>query len=182
MQKKNVLGMDPLGWLKGKSKKEKPTDDISDLVEQIDNSSGNNNDDNELKHAIRDEEEVYDLGEEAEAYNIEEEKAYGASSETEANSTEEQKAYEPSDVTEAYRKSILGEKAYAYNVNSRETAQKDSPATAFVIVYTILLLILGFIVYRDLTKQIDKLDTKLANIEKQVDAGYINYEDTKDVW
>lgn len=181
MQKKSVLGMDPLGWLKGKSKKEKPTGDISDQEEQIDNSSGNNND-NELKPAVRDEEEVYDPGDEAEAYNIEEEKVYGSSNETEAHSIEEQKVYEPSDVTEAYRKSILGEKAYAYNVNPRETAQKESPATAFVIVYTILLLILGFIVYRDLTKQIDKLDTKLANIEKQVDAGYINYEDTKDVW
>ena len=34
----------------------------------------------------------------------------------------------------------------------------------------------------NLKKQIDKLDTKLESIEKQVDAGFINYEDTKDVW
>ena len=65
-----------------------------------------------------------------------------------------------------------------------ETTQKDSPATAFVIVYTVLLLILGFIVYRDLTKQIDRLETKLEIVEKHLDAGLINYEDTKlnDVW
>jgi hypothetical protein len=46
------------------------------------------------------------------------------------------------------------------------------------------LLILGFIVYRDLTKQIDRLETKLEIVEKQLDAGLINYEDTKldDVW
>jgi hypothetical protein len=35
-----------------------------------------------------------------------------------------------------------------------------------------------------MTKQIDRLETKLEIIEKQLDAGLINYEDTKldDVW
>ena len=51
--------------------------------------------------------------------------------------------------------------------NHDETTQKDSnPATAFVIVYTILLLILGFIVYRDLTKQIDTAEHKTGKHRK----------------
>jgi len=100
------------------------------------------------------------------------------------NTLQQEKADEPSDVTEASRKAVLGKGAYGYHVKSRETTQKESPATAFVIVYTVLLLILGFIVYRDLTKQIDRLETKLEVVEKQLDAGLINYEDTRldDVW
>jgi len=100
------------------------------------------------------------------------------------NTLQEEKADESSYVTEASRKAVLGKGAYGYHVKSRETTQKESPATAFVIVYTVLLLILGFIVYRDLTKQIDRLETKLEIVEKKLDAGLINYEDTKldDVW
>ncbi len=153
MQKKNALGMDPLSWLKGKNKQEG----------QINNPS-ESNDDNESDSVTEphQDDDDFDL----------------------KNETLEDETYEPSDVTESYRKSILGEKAYGFHVKKpRETTQKDTnPATAFVIVYTVLLLILGFIVYRDLTKQIDTLHTKLASIEKQVDSGFINYEETNDVW
>jgi hypothetical protein len=166
MQKKNALGMDPLSWLKEKNKQES----------QINNPS-EPNDDNESNVESE----------------IQEEIVYESDSVTEPlrdddldlkNKTLEDETYEPSDVTEAYRKSILGEKAYGFHVKKpREITQKDTnPATAFVIVYTVLLLILGFIVYRDLTKQIDTLNTKLASIEQQVDSGFINYEETNDVW
>jgi len=166
MQKKNALGMDPLSWLKGKNKEERHVDNPSELENDYES-----NIESEIQEEI-----VYEPDSVTEAHRDDELNL--------RNETLEDRTYEPSDVTEAYRKSILGEKAYGFHVNKkpRETTQKDSPATAFVIVYTILLLILGFIVYRDLTKQIDTLNTKLASIEKQVDSGFINYEDTKDVW
>ncbi len=72
----------------------------------------------------------------------------------------------------------MGKDVYAHHAKSRKATQKDSPATAFVIVYTVLLLILGFIVYKDLTKQINKLETKLERVEKKLDEGVIDYEDT----
>lgn len=174
MQKKNVLGTDPLSWLKGKSKKENPTGDISDQEEQIDNPSKRNNESN-IENNIQ-EEFIFEPGVVTEEHQDDELNIKN-------NKIQEDRVYEPSDVTERHRKAILGEKAYDYHFKTpHETTQKESPATAFVIVYTILLLILGFIVYRDLTKQIDKLDTKLESIEKQVNAGFINYENTKDVW
>lgn len=165
MRKKNALGMDPLSWLKGKKKQES----------QIKNSSEPDNyNESNIESEIQ-EEIVYEPGSVTEAHREDELNL--------KNETLEDRTYEPSDVTEAYRKSILGGKTYGFQVKKpHETTQKDSPATAFVIVYTILLLILGFIVYRDLTNQIDKLNTKLASIEKQVDSGFINYEKTNDVW
>lgn len=169
MQKKNALGMDPLSWLKGKNKQEG----------QIDNPSEPNDDDNEsnIVESEIQEEIVYESNSVTETHQDDDDLDL-------KNETLEDETYEPSDVTESYRKSILGEKAYGFHVKKpRETTQKDTnPATAFVIVYTVLLLILGFIVYRDLTKQIDTLHTKLASIEKQVDSGFINYEETNDVW
>ncbi len=165
MRKKNALGMDPLSWLKGKKKQES----------QIKNpSEPNNYNESNIESEIQ-EEIVYEPDSVIEEHRDDELNL--------KNETLEDRTYEPSDVTEAYRQSILKEKAYGYHVKKpHQTTQKDSPATAFVIVYTILLLILGFIVYRDLTKQIDTLNTKLASIEKQVDTGFINYEETNEVW
>lgn len=165
MQKKNALGMDPLSWLKGKNKQETQIENTSEP-----NDDSESNIENEIQNEI-----VYEPNNVTETHQDDE---LDLKSET-----LEDKTYEPSDVTEAYRKSILGEKTYGFHVKKpRETSQKDSPATAFVIIYTVLLLILGFIVYKDLTKQIDTLHTKLASIEKQVDSGFINYEETNDVW
>ncbi len=165
MQKKNVLGMDPLSWLKGKKKQESQIKSPSEP--NYDNES---NIESEIQEEVDYESDSVTEAHQDDELNLK-------------NKTLEDRTYEPSDVTEAYRKSILQEKAYGFHVKKpRETTQKDSPATAFVIVYTILLLILGFIVYRDLTKQIDKLNTKLASIEQQVDSGFINYEETNDVW
>ena len=166
MQKKNVLGMDPLSWLKKKDKQESQRNNPSEP-----NDDNESNVESEIQKEI-----VYESDSVTEPHRDDDLDL--------RNETLEDETYEPSDVTEAYRKSILGEKAYGIHVKKpRGTTQKDSnPATAFVIVYTVLLLILGFIVYRDLTKQIDTLHTKLASIEKQVDSGFINYEETNDVW
>jgi hypothetical protein len=166
MQKKNALGMDPLSWLKEKDKQESQTKNPSEP-----------NDDNESNVESEIQEEIVSESDSVTEPLRDDDLDL-------KNKTLEDETYEPSDVTEAYRKSILGEKAYSFHVKKpRETTQKDSnPATAFVIVYTILLLILGFIVYKDLTKQIDTLQTKLVSIEKQVDSGFINYEETNDVW
>ena len=167
MQKKNVLGMDPLSWLKKKDKQESQRNNPSEP-----NDDNESNVESEIQEEI-----VYESDSVTEPHRDDDDLDL-------RNETLEDETYEPSDVTEAYRKSILGEKAYGIHVKKpRGTTQKDSnPATAFVIVYTVLLLILGFIVYRDLTKQIDTLHTKLASIEKQVDSGFINYEETNDVW
>ncbi len=165
MRKKNVLGTDPLSWLKGKNKQESQIENPSEL-----NNDNESNIESEIQEEIAYEPDSITKSYQDDELNLK-------------NETLEDRTYEPSDVTEAYRRSILGEKAYGFHVKKpHETTQKESPATAFVIVYTILLLILGFIVYRDLTKQIDNLNTKLASIEKQVDSGFINYEETNDVW
>jgi hypothetical protein len=76
------------------------------------------------------------------------------------------KTYEPSDVTEKYRSEILGEKNSGHK---SKFSAKENPATIFVVVYTILLLVLGFLVYKDLTGKINKLEAKLANLEKQIE-------------
>jgi hypothetical protein len=78
------------------------------------------------------------------------------------------KTYEPSDVTERYRSEILGEKKSGRKSRFSTIGAKENPATIFVVVYTILLLVLGFFVYKDLTGKINKLDAKLTNMEKQI--------------
>jgi hypothetical protein len=45
---------------------------------------------------------------------------------------------------------------------------KKNPATIFVVVYTILLLVLGFLVCGDLTGKINKLDAKITSMEKEI--------------
>ncbi len=84
--------------------------------------------------------------------------------------TQEVKTYEPSDVTEKLRSEILGRKK-----SSRFATAKENPATIFVVVYTVLLLVLGFLVYKDLTRKINKLDAKLTSIEKQTGADPMTY-------
>ncbi|MCP4267194.1 MAG: hypothetical protein GY777_16765 [Candidatus Brocadiaceae bacterium] len=185
MKKKNVLGTDPLSWLKEKDNKEnlKNTEsDIDGQEKQVDKPS-EPNDVDEISANIK-MQEVKAAG----VSNIEKALRKPDSdpvSVSETHKQEEEETCEPSDDEKAvHRRKVLGEDAYSYHSRNREVIQKESPATMFVIVYTVLLLILGFIVYRDLTKQIDTLNTKLTNLEKQVDAGIINYEDTKvnDVW
>ncbi len=185
MKKKNVLGTDPLSWLKEKDKKEnlKNTEsNIGGQEKQVDKPlEPSGVDEISAKSKIQ---EV----KAAEVSNIEKALKKPNSEPVSVSAThkqEEDETYETSDDAKVvHGRKVLGEDTYSYHARTREATQKESPATMFVIVYTVLLLILGFIVYRDLTKQIDTLNTKLINLEKQVDAGIINYEDTKvnDVW
>ncbi len=84
--------------------------------------------------------------------------------------TQEERTYEPSDVTERLRSEILVKKN-----PSRIAAAKENPATIFVVVYTILLLVLGFLVYKDLTRKITKLESKLTSIERQTESDPMTY-------
>ncbi len=78
------------------------------------------------------------------------------------------RAYATSDVTEKDRNDIL--KANKSGSKSRflTVGSKKNPATIFVIVYTILLLVLGFLVCEDLTGKINKLDAKITSMEKKI--------------
>jgi hypothetical protein len=77
--------------------------------------------------------------------------------------------YEPVGISETNQKVILGEEVYDYHAKSREKTQKKSPATAFFIIsYMILMLILGFIVHTDLTKQLHRVEAKLDNVVSKV--------------
>jgi hypothetical protein len=78
------------------------------------------------------------------------------------------RTYEPSDVTEKYRSEILGERKSGRKSRFSTVGTKENPATIFVVVYTVLLLVLGFLVYKELTGKINKLDAKLTSIEKQI--------------
>ena len=188
MQKKSVLGTDPFKWLKEDDKKENAANLKGDVDSQevqtekpLDPVSDNKETDTkyEEKQEEKQEEKAYEPIDVSETLKLE-----GDKSVIESNDQQEEETFEVSDVTEANRKAVLGKDAYDYHAKPHETTQKEGPATTFVIVYTVLLLVLGFIVYKDLTKQIDRLETKLEIVEKQLDAGLINYEDTKvdDVW
>ncbi|KKN00122.1 hypothetical protein LCGC14_1141030 [marine sediment metagenome] len=88
--------------------------------------------------------------------------------------TRDVKTYEPSDVTEKLRSDILGRKK-----SSRIATAKENPATIFVVVYTILLLVLGFLVYKDLTGKITKLEAQLTSIERQTGINPMTYRNAK---
>jgi hypothetical protein len=80
---------------------------------------------------------------------------------------------ETSGITETKKKAVLGKEVYRYHDKSRETTQKKSHATSFIITYMVLMLILGFIVHRDLTKQLNSVETRLDNIvSKVVNSGF----------
>jgi len=185
MKKKDALGTDPLSWLKEKDKKENPEISECNIDGQeklVDNSSESND---VGKSSAKSERQEVNA---AEVFNVEKALKKPDHEPVSGSGTykqrKEQNNDSSDDTIDVHRRKVLGEDAYTYHARVREVSQKESPATMFVIVYTVLLLILGFIVYRDLTKQIDTLNTKLINLEKRVDAGIINYEDTKvnDVW
>ncbi|MGR3293241.1 MAG: hypothetical protein ACUZ9M_04400 [Candidatus Scalindua sp.] len=193
MQKKSVLGSDPFEWLKKNDKKENTENQKSDIggqKKQTEKPSGPVLDNKETgvkheeKQEVKQEEKAYKPVDVSDTHKPQESKVYEPVKIAEPYKRQEEKTFASSDISDGNRKAILGKGVSDYHARSRETTQKESPATAFVIVYTVLLLILGFIVYKDLTKQIDRLETKLELVEKQLDAGLINYEDTKldDVW
>ena len=200
MSKKNVLGSDPFEWLQKDGKKEntenkksdvgdqkkqaeKPSDPVVDSIETGVKPEAKQ----EVKQETKREEIAYksiDISVTPKP-KPQESKVYEPVKEAEPHVRQEEEPFEFSDVSEINRKAVLGKDLYAHHAKakSRKTTQKDSPATAFVIVYTVLLLILGFIIYNDLTKQIDRLETKLELVEKKFDTGIIDYEETgSDKW
>ncbi len=184
MSKKNALGSDPFEWLKGDDKKEDTENQKSDIggkEKQVEKPSDPvvDNKETDIKQEVKQEARTYTSVDISVTSKPQKSKGYESVKKAEPYSRQEEKTYESSDISEVNRKAVLGKDAYAHHAKSSKTSQKDSPATAFVIVYTVLLLILGFIIYKDMTKQINKLETKLELVEKKLDAGIINYEDTE---
>jgi hypothetical protein len=85
-----------------------------------------------------------------------------------AEKMRDMRAYEPSDVTEKYRNDILGAKESGSKSMFSTVGSKKNPATIFVIVYTILLLVLGFLVCGDMSGKINKLEAKITSMEKEI--------------
>ncbi len=197
MSKKSVLGSDPFEWLKGNDKKENTENQKSDIGGQKKQAEKSADPviakkETEVKQEVK-HEEKQEVEQEAKVYEpVNEPVNVPDTPEPQRSKVyepakvvkpyiprREEKTSETSDILEVNRKAVLGKNLYAHHTKPSGTKQKDSPATAFIIVYTVLLLILGFIVYKDLTKQISTLETKLELVEKQLDAGSLNYEDTK---
>ena len=182
MAKKNVLGSDPFEWLKKDDKKEDTENKKSDIGGQKKQEEKLSDpvvakEETSVKQEVKQETKAYEPIDASVKPKPQVSKAYDKI--IEPYLQQEEETFESSDISEANRKAVLGKDVYAHHAKSRKATQKDSPATAFVIVYTVLLLILGFIVYKDLTKQINKLETKLERVEKKLDEGVIDYEDTK---
>lgn len=200
MSKKNVLGSDPFEWLQKDGKKENTENkksDVGDQKKQAEKPSDPVVDSietgvkPEAKQEVKQETKREEIAYKSIDVSVtpkpkpQESKVYEPVKVAEPHVRQEEEPFEFSDVSEINRKAVLGKDLYAHHAKakSRKTTQKDSPATAFVIVYTVLLLILGFIIYNDLTKQIDRLETKLELVEKKFDTGIIDYEDTgSDKW
>ncbi len=177
MPKKNALGSDPFERLKKddtKENTENPKSDTGGQKEQSENPLESKDVDGISVKSKTQGSKATGPSKIEKALTLNEIK-YDPTSVSETNKLQEEKTFVPSDITEANRKAVLGKDAYA---TSHKATQKDSPAAAFVIVYTVLLLILGFIIYKDFTKQINRLETKLELVEKKLDGGLIDYEDT----
>ncbi len=184
MSKKNVLGSDPFEWLKGDDKKgntENKKSNIGGQKKQTEKPSDPVVDSKETgaKQEVKQEAKTHKPVDVSVTSKPQESKVYEPVKIGEPYLRQEEKTFETSDISEANRNAVLGKDVYAHHAKSRKSTQKESPATAFVIVYTVLLLILGFIIYKDLTKQIDILETKLELVEKKLDGGSIDYEDTE---
>jgi hypothetical protein len=200
VSKKNVLGSDPFEWLQKDDKKENTENkksDVGDQKKQAEKPSDPVVDSietgvkPEAKQEVKQETKREEIAYKSIDVSVtpkpkpQESKVYEPVKVAEPHVRQEEEPFEFSDVSEINRKAVLGKDLYAHHAKakSRKATQKDSPATAFVIVYTVLLLILGFIIYNDLTKQIDRLETKLELVEKKFDTGIIGYEDTgSDKW
>jgi hypothetical protein len=206
MNKKMVLGMDPLTWLKSKNKEENLNNNVSKQNPAEKPSSGSVVNLLSPKQKIR-EAKTYESGNVTGEYRdivFEAKKsphkpdpyAYakgkslggmifsGVSNEEKlvkkpfepkvinlSNTAErmrDMRVYETSDVTEKYRNNILGAKESGSKSMFSTVVSKKNPATIFVVVYTILLLVLGFLVCGDLTGKINKLDAKITSMEKEI--------------
>lgn len=144
MQKKSVLGTDPLKWLKEEKEKEdkkkenteSPKSNIDEQGKQAEKplDTVNVNKAAGVKQQIeKPEEKTFEPINVSETLKSQGRKVYEPVKVAEPYSRQEERAFESSDITEASRKAVLGKNAYGYHTKSRDTTQKDSPATAFVI-------------------------------------------------
>ncbi|MDR4503964.1 MAG: hypothetical protein MRK01_04115 [Candidatus Scalindua sp.] len=88
------------------------------------------------------------------------------------------RTYEAQGTVKKRRTVVIGDHEPVYETKIHTPKPKENPATIFVVVYTVLLLILGFLVFRDMTKKINNLEAKITHLEKQLESGYTKYEDT----
>jgi hypothetical protein len=91
---------------------------------------------------------------------------------------QEDQTYNTQETQPKRRRIVIDDHEPVYNTKIRTTKPKENPATIFVVVYTVLLLILGFLVFRDMTKKINNLEEKIMHLEKQLESGYTKYEDS----
>ena len=186
MKKKKALGMDPLKWLKSKNKedKEDKLNNVASKQRKPENKpSGasvvNLSSPKQKTRETKTEEPGGLSGKFRYIISGGKKSAGKPKPSTKAKNTVggmlfNDVTYEPSDVTERFRSDILGGKK-----SSRIAAAKENPATIFVVVYTILLLVLGFLVYKDLTRKITKLESKLTSIERQTESDPMTYRNAR---
>ncbi len=84
----------------------------------------------------------------------------------ESGKLENGKSGKPSDIKGTRLKPVSDSEAYGPHSKHRERIQRRGYETLFIVAYMVLMPILGFIVHGDLTKQINRAETKLDNIEK----------------
>ncbi len=166
MNKKKALGMDSLTRLKSKNKEEKLNNNVSNQ-EKTAKKSAHKKPKPPAKgkslrgmifNGVSNEEQLVAKPFEPKVINL---------SDTEKK-MRDVRTYEPSDVTEKYRNDILRAKKSGSKSRFSTVGSKENPATIFVIVYTILLLVLGFLVCKDLTGKINNLDAKITSMEKKI--------------
>ncbi len=79
---------------------------------------------------------------------------------------ENEKSGKPCDIREKRLKAVSGIEAYGLYTWLRQRTQRKSCEALFIVAYMVLMPILGFIVHSDLTKQFNRVDTKLGNVDK----------------
>lgn len=89
----------------------------------------------------------------------------------ETGKLENGKSGKPSDIKGTHLKAVSGNEAYDPHAKPRERIQRKGYETLFIVAYMVLMPILGFIAHRDLTKQLNRVETKLDNIEKLLSFG-----------
>ncbi len=192
MNKKKVLGMDPLTWLKSKNKEDKLNNVASKQRKSAKKTRGSvvNLSSKRQKTQETKTDESSDLTGKFRNIILGGKKSAGKPKpSTKAKNTVggmlfNDVTYEPSDVTERFRNEVTYEPSdvterLRSDILKRKKASRENPATIFVVVYTILLLVLGFLVYKDLTRKITKLESKLTSIERQTESDPMTYRNAK---
>ncbi len=75
------------------------------------------------------------------------------------------------DLRGAGLKAATGNKAYDPHAGSRARTQRIGCEALLIVAYMVLMPILGYIVHRDLAKQLSRVEAKLDNVEKLLSCG-----------